>query len=307
MDIQTYTPSGISEAQWQPIAAFVRSTTMTAQERHAGRYITKNMVAAVTILTHWATQVACLPLETSVVFHRDTIAEFIASGCERMNPNSRSSRRSMLLRVAEAVLPEGERVTRLQAVHKDNPGRPYSEFEQRALRSWAEGQTTPARRVDCRTILALGLGAGLATPDILALRAQDIVSDDLGVLIQVDRPGSTRDVPVLWQWEDALVDLLAVRDPGEWAVGTQRTGTSSNSLNAFLSKTQPEAGKRPRMTRLRNTWLVHHLSTGTPLGPLSVAAGLETFRTIEKLLPFLPEPSRAQVRTSMRRPLRSVG
>ena len=45
----------------------------------------------------------------------------------------------------------------------------------------------------------------------------------------------------------------------------------------------------PNVGRMRNTWLLHHMATGTPLGPLAAAAGLQTFRTIEKLFPYLAD------------------
>lgn len=295
----------MAPGEWALIAQFVRQSTLTAQSMYDGRYETKDMIGAVAWLTRWVTQVACLPMEPSVIFHRDTIAEYVAHGCESLTPGSRSTRRAMLLRVAEAVLPTDERVTRLESLHRDNPGVPYSEFEQRKLRSWAEGQTTPTRRLDCQVILALGLGAGLPSGDILRLRVRDITVDDLGVLLLAGSEGAVRDVPVLGSWEQVLVDLGAVREPDEWVVGVQRLG-GKNWLSDFFARTQPEGGLRPSPLRMRNTWLVHHMSSGTPLGPLAAAAGLETFRTIEKLLPFVPEPTQDEVRRAMRRALRSV-
>lgn len=307
VDTSNYCPSGMPPSDWDRIAPFVRDAVTQTQAHYAGRYNTKDMLGAVAHHTRWVTLVACLPLERGVVFHRDVIADFVANGCAARSPNSRANTRTFLLRVAEAVLGDEERVTRLKPLNKDAPTRPYSEFEQRSLGSWAEGQTTPSRRFNCRAILALGLGAGLSTPDILSLRTSQIVVDPLGVLVQVDRPSSRRDVPVLAAWEQPLIDLVAVREPDEWAVGTQRTGTNSNWLNDYLRRTQPEQRLRPEVGRLRNTWLVHHLVSGTPLGPLSVAAGLDTFRMFEKLLCFVPEPSLSEVRRSMRRPLRGVG
>lgn len=305
VDVASYSPDGMEPWEWDRIAAFVRQTTLTAQKHHSGRYQTKDMIGAVATFTWWVTEVACYPMETSVVFHRDTITDYIDTGCDSLTPGTRATRRAMLLRVAEAVLDLEERVERLAPVHKDNPLRPYSEFEQRQLLSWAEGQTTPTRRLDCHLILALGLGAGLSSPDILSLTAGQVVVDHLGALIRVQRRGAERDVPVLAAWEQPIVDAVSMREPDGWLVGTRR-GENSNWINHFLAKTQPEAGRRPNVSRLRITWIVHHLNTGTPLGPLSVAAGLKTFRTIEKLLPFVHAPSQDEVRRSMRRALRVV-
>lgn len=301
MGVSEYRPASIDSAEWQRIGSFVRQATVTAQGWHSGRYGTKDMVGAVAGLTRWATEIACYPLDIQAVFHRDTIAEYIERGCESMTAGSRATRRSMLLRVAEAVLSPEVRVSRLQPVHKDAPSAPYSEHEQQQLRSWAEGQTTPERRLDSRLILALGMGGGLASPDILAVRATDVTVDRLGVVVQV----RGRDVPILATWEQAIVDAAAVRDADSWLVGVQR-GANSNWLNHYIAKSRPEGSLRPKVARMRNTWIVHHLNSGTPLGPLVCAAGLETFRTIEKVLPFADQPSRDEVRRAMRRALRSV-
>jgi len=306
VDIQRYRPEKMAPRDWERIAPFVREVVTETQAHYCGRYDTKDMLGAVAHHVRWVTQVACLPMERSVICHRDVISEFIAHGCVDLTPGSRATRRSLLLRVAEATLNPDERVSRLQSVHQDNPLVPYSEFEQRALRSWAEGQTTAARRLDCRGILALGLGAGLSTTDVLSLRVSDVQADSMGVLIRINRTSSQRDVPMLAQWEQAVVDVVHARRADDWLIGVHRTGSNKNYLSDLIARTQPEAGLRPQMSRLRNTWLVHHLRTGTPLGPLSVAAGLETFRSIEKLLPFVPEPSADEVRRSMRRALRRV-
>lgn len=302
-DVYAYVPAQMGPREWDAIAGYVRDVTMTALERYEGRYDAQDMIGAVAGLTRWATQVAGLPMETGVVFHRDTIAEYIARA--DLSVSSRATIRSRLLRVAEAVLSTEERVTRLQPLRADDPVRPYSEFEQRRLRSWAEGQTTPTRRMECRAILSLGLGAGLASSDIIALRARDILIDDLGILIRI--PGSrARDVPVLAGWEQGLVDLHSARQPDAWFLGARRASGGKNWLNNTIASSSPEGTLRPVPARMRNTWLVHHMIAGTPLGPLVAAAGLETFRTIEKLLRFVPEPTVDEVRRSMRRALRAV-
>lgn len=302
-EVLAYVPARMDPREWGAIAGYVRDVTLTALERYEGRYNAQDMIGAVAGLTRWATQVACLPMEVEVVFHRDTIAEYIARA--ELSVSSRATIRSRLLRVAEAVLPAEERVTRLQPLRADDPVRPYSEFEQRRLRSWAEGQTTPTRRMECRAILSLGFGAGLASSDIIALHARDILTDDLGVLIRV--PGNrARDVPVLAAWEQGIVDLQAARAGDDWLLGARRTSGGKNWLNNTIAASSPEGTLWPVPARMRNTWLLHHMTVGTPLGPLAAAAGLETFRTIEKLLCFVPEPTVDEVRRSMRRSLRAV-
>lgn len=307
VDAKHYLPIKMPRSDWEKIAPFVREVVVETQAHYCGRYDTKDMMGAVADLARWAVAVACLPLERGVIFHRETVADYASDACRHMTGNTAATRRSMLLRVAEAVLPPEERVAPLPPLNRDAPRVPYSEFEQRAFRSWAQGQTTATRRLDCQVILALGLGAGLATPDLLSLKVGDLQIDHLGVLVHVNRPGFSRDIPVLAAWEDALVDVVAERSPEQFVIGAQRQNAENkNYVNSFLARTQPEGRLRPDVSRLRNTWLVHHMTAGTALGPLAIAAGLETFRSLERLLRFVPAPTQDEVRRSMRRALWSV-
>lgn len=302
-EIATYTPASLTHPQWARIAGFVRDVVSDFKTRNPYTYSSRHVMSAVTSHTHWVTAIACLPLDRSVIFHRDVIADYIAHGTPALKPNSRATRRTMLLRVAETALPTPERVTRLAAVHKDIVARPYTPAEQLALRSWAEGQITAKRRIECRAILALGLGAGLNNREILSLRAHDIAIDDHGVLVSVSGDAvTTRQVPVLAEWEQGLVDIVEHRDPVDWLIAPGRHGHSKNTLNATIEKSAPEGSLRPAPARMRNTWLVTHLTSSTPLPLIAHAAGLMTFRTIERLLPYLPEPSADSVREQLRSP-----
>ena len=306
LDITDYRPATIPAPAWNRIADFTRAVAADTQAHHGNRFNTRDLMGAIAHHVHWVTDAACLPLDRSVVFHRDVIEDYIAHGTPTLGPGSRSTRRSFLLRAAEAVLPDDERVTRLYPHHKDAPARPYSEFEQRALRSWAVGQTTAQRRLDCHTILALGLGAGLGTADMMSLRVEQIDADDKGVVIHVTRPGVERDVPVLAAWEQPLINVLAARGLDDWVIGARRAGMNKNWMTQFLRRALPERGVTVEVARLRNTWLVHHITAGTPLGPLAFAAGLETFRTIEKVLRYVPQPSHDEARAHLRHAMAAV-
>lgn len=306
LEITDYRPATIPAPAWNRIADFTRTVAADTQTCHGNRFNTRDLMGALAHHIHWVTDAACLPLNRSVVFHRDVIEDYIAHGTPTLGPGSRATRRSFLLRAAEAVLPDDERVTRLYPHHKDAPARPYSEFEQRALRSWAVGQTTAQRRMVCHTILALGLGAGLGTADMMSLRVEQIDADDQGVVIHVTRPGVERDVPVLAAWEQPLINVLAARGLDDWVIGARRAGVNKNWMTQFLSRALPERGVTVEIARLRNTWLVHHITAGTPLGPLAFAAGLETFRTIEKVLRYVPQPSHDEARAHLRQATAAV-
>lgn len=185
MEVSAYEPVSLTENDWEKVRAFVRVVVEKAKADPNSPYSAKNLMGHVTAHVAWCHRIAGLPLEVSVVFDRDIIGE----ACERAFPSlttgTLATRRSALLFVAQRVLPQGQRTARLKPLRDDKVAMPYDETEQLALRSWARGQTTPVRRRDCHTILALGLGAGLPAPDILRLRVRDIHVDPQGVLLRV--------------------------------------------------------------------------------------------------------------------------
>lgn len=209
----------------------------------------------------------------------------------------------MLLRAAESTLPYTERVSRLKSMCDPLALKPYTAKEIRDLLSWANDQATEYKRVTCRGILALGLGAGLATTDALEMKPEDILVDERGVLVRVTKPGRERTVPPFFFWEQYLVDLKEYSRNSEFLIGSLRVNTGQkNWLNGFIAKCDLPDYPRPSMARMRNTWIFEHMLNGTRLRNLNVVAGLETFRTIERLLEYIPEPSLDEIRQEMKDP-----
>lgn len=302
--VQKYNPTAIPSKNWETIKPLVIETVTDYRTANPTLRETTDVVTYTAHLIYWTTAIAGYPFDKSVIFDRDTIAYYITYGCSHLRANTRSTRRSLLLRVAEATLPPQERVTRLTKIHEDTPLAPYTSEDILNLRGWAENQPTETKRITCRALLALGLGAGLNTHDILHLKARDIHVDNIGVLIQVRNNKSCRDIPVLATWEQPLIDILTLRQSDDWVLGIHRTGRRNSWMSSYLAKCTPYKDVQPKVGRMRNTWIFHHMLTGTPIGPLTYASGLETFRTIEKLIPFLPEESIEQVRHSMRNAVR---
>lgn len=180
--------------EWAAIEAFVRECVTDCDAKTP--YSARELLVVCARHVRWCWRTAGLPLVRRVVFHRDTIAEYIAHGCPQMSPASAGNRRSQLLRMAELLLPPQERGTRLAALPPSDPLPPYPPQDVVALRSWANGQNTQYRREQCTLLLALGLGAGLSNAEILAVRSRHIHVDEEGVLVEVDAP-RTRFVPVL--------------------------------------------------------------------------------------------------------------
>ena len=145
----------IDPRYWAEIEEFVSSAVEDAAGHTA--YGPRDLALAASRLALWTWQTAGLPLERDVVFSRDVIARFIAVGCTEFKPSVRGNFRSQLLRMSEALLDRVHTPRRLQPLPAADPAAPYSPSEIASLVSWAETQSTAARRINARILLSLGL------------------------------------------------------------------------------------------------------------------------------------------------------
>lgn len=119
-----------------------------------------------------------------------------------------------------------------------DPTVPYSKDDLARLRTWAKSQSTVGRQTSAAALLALGIGigAGLAGREILAVRVGDIGVSDDGVLVAVpgDRP---REVGVLRTWEAALIDRSRSGDADKYAFreACDRATTAHSQLGSCES------------------------------------------------------------------------
>lgn len=295
--IADYTPA-IPAGEWAAIEAFVRSAVTDCDTQTP--YSARELLVVTSQLVRWCWRTAGLPLDRTVVFHRDTIAEFIAHGCPGLSPASAGNFRSRLLRMSELLLPPQQRTTRLAPLPSSDPSQPYSAADVVALRSWANGQNTQYRVQQCNLLLALGLGAGLSNTEVLHARTRHVHVDDEGVLIRVEgtRP---RLVPVLVIWEIVLADYASARhlDPGQFVFRPRRTSTHANMVINFVDKVN-QGRVRPVVKRMRATWIVTHLAAGTPVKALTTAAGVDSLEALTRYLRFVPDADITQLRQEFR-------
>lgn len=282
---------------WKAIEPFVRGAVADC----AGRtpYSVRQLLTVTSSFTHWCWQSAGLPLERSVVFYRDVIARYAAVGCDRLTPASRGNVRSRLLRMSEILLPPDKRVSRLAPLPPATAAQPYSRSEITALRGWASGQNTTLRTEVAHVLLTLGLGCGLAAQEIAGVRIGDVTVDDQGVLVRVTGKRA-RTVPVLAEWEPVLANLKDTTAPvDKFLLIPNRVATSKNLITGFVNKS---AGTqlRPQTQRMRATWVVAHLTAGTPVRALLEAAGVDSLEAFTRFVPFIPLIDAAQARRALR-------
>ncbi|MDQ2837066.1 MAG: hypothetical protein M3Y42_00635 [Actinomycetota bacterium] len=296
--IQEFVPD-FDLAYWRVIEVFVRAAVSEAEPNTP--YKAGQLLTILSRHVLWCWQTAGLPLEREIVFSRDVISEYIEHGCGALTPTSRGTMRSRLLRVSEALLPRELAPRRLPPLPKSESLTPYSESELVAFRSWANGQATAARRRDALTLLALSAGAGLSAVEIGDVRAEHVHADALGVLVAVsgERP---RLVPVLRQWESALVEAAGERRPESPMFRLSRSYNHRNLVTNFLTKCNG-SGPRPQTQRLRATWIVTHLAASTPVVPFMAASGVQSLEALTRYLRHVPNIDPTRARRSMREAL----
>lgn len=291
--------SGFQPLIDDPVWAEVKSFVSHCVGRCSGRtpYSDQDLNIAATKLCAWAWETAGFELDIGLVFRRDVIGNYIASGAGEYKPAGRGNLRSQLLRMAEVLLPESTQ-RRLPPLPASDPTRPYRRTEIQSLRAWADWQSTPARQANARTLLALGLGAGLSAIEIGTLRIQHIHVDRLGVIVHVqgERP---RTVPVLREWEPDLVARSRQLPEDKWAFRENHTAFYPNLISNFVNRSKATV-VRPQAQRMRTTWLLTHLKAGTPLPSLLAAAGIESLSALNRYLQFLQPEQAVDVRLRLR-------
>lgn len=235
----------------------------------------------------WAWHVQKLPLRRSVILDPHVIDYYIHARKPIPPEYTRKALRFISERSAEPVPSE---TTTTSA--------PYGALDIVRLISWARSQTTEGRRDNANLLLALGLGAGLTAREIITTRVEDIRRSDTAVEVVV-RERHPRVVPMLADYVPLLPDFPS--GPKRFAFRQGRIGATRSTVAKFIQR--GDTGTlTPVSKRLRNTWIVHHLETNTPIAKLISTAGVQSPRSLDRYQawvgaePPAPAPIRADDR-----------
>ncbi len=237
-----------------------------------------------------------LPLERDAVLDPDAVERFMSLGLGvQGSPTTRQLIRTTLRRIGPRLTSKAPWEPPSQPLARHVLAPPYTADELQALTRDAQAQSTAARRRAARALLALGNGAGLDGRWAGKVRGTDILVTPQAVLVRTGPP-SPREVPCLARYEAELVDLAAI------AVSEPLIAPRSayrNRINSILQRLEVSQGS-PRLSpsRLRTTWIVHHVAAGTRLPELSRAAGVSWMSHPRELLGYvtpLPEEGARQM------------
>lgn len=218
----------------------------------------------------------------------EMIEAFIASGCPRAAESTRGNYRSRLLRLRALVLgpdlSSGDR-QRLAGSHAQAP---YTGAQLGQLWESAGAQPTPALRTGLKTLMALGLGCGLDTPEAHLVRARHVHQDPGTGATLVSVPGDRARITVCrYAWERILLEAATALDPDCFLVRPGAQTRGKNTVANFLARAHtPPGSLRLSMGRARATWIVELVDANVPLTTLIAAAGVDTLHALSRLMPY---------------------
>ena len=293
--LEQYEPRHVSGEAWH---GYLRAFVVPAVRRlaPAGPAIAGRNARVLTRISAWCFEQG-LPLDPEVVLDPDTVERFTMFGLA--DDPSRGTYRADLRRIGPKLTAKAPWEPRPKAATRRQVATPYLSEELAALRHDATHQATPARRRAAMALLALGAGTGLDGRWATRVRAEDVNSQRDVVFVRVGEP-SARLVPVLAHYEAELVDLAATAEDKFLVGGNSLARNRAGELASRIEVSH--ATPRLSASRLRSTWLVHHLSLGTRLPELVAAAGLSGATVLSDLVEYVPPLATEEAHRLLRGP-----
>jgi hypothetical protein len=186
------------------------------------------------------------------------------------------------------------------------PTDPLPRTDEAALWTWALGLRPTKRGQRTQAALVLGLGVGARSPETRLVTDASIKVDAHGLHVTLvnDTTGTTRVVTCRASYEERLLTIVEATPSGSPLVSPWRTEPMArNTLTLGIWQAQ-ERFPPPaywNQTTLRNTWMVRHIESGTPLPLLTEIADVETLQSIIRLLPYCETQTPAMSAAAMRR------
>ncbi|MEU3522180.1 hypothetical protein ABZ770_44335 [Streptomyces sp. NPDC006654] len=287
--IDSYGPSG-SPAGWSRVGDEVRRVVRLADPLTS--YRARELLSALSQLALFCNGEG-LPGKAEVWLSREVIERFIAVGCPNVRESTRGNYRTRLLRLSEIVLGGECRTGKPAKLSASVPNSPYTRTELADLWGWVGGLPTDELRWGCKTLMALGLGVGLDSPEVIRVRVHDVrrSSGGGGPVVVVTRGSRKREILCRRPWEGVLAaaaDRLDNSGAAQYLFRPNSYSRGTNTVTNFLARAEPSP-KVPRlvMGRLRSTWLVELFEERLPITVIVAAAGVDTLHGLSRILPFL--------------------
>lgn len=247
------------------------------------------------------------PVTREHVFGEETIHRWLHAGPGTdLSDGSVKTYRARLTAIADALLnPPEHLVPRVPGVRSEYLA-PLATEEEVALWAWSRGLRPETRRQRVQAILTLGFGVGARRSDMHGTRARDVTRDDHGVHVHLrpspNSPFHPRTVTCLQDWEDRLWRVAQTTPPDHLLIAPWRPHLADLQSFDETVRAAPVFGAPAPIAPayLRNTWLVRHLTAGTPLPILMAAADITTVKLLTTLLDHVPQATPGGISAALR-------
>jgi hypothetical protein len=283
--LNNYVPRRTKKSEWLTIRELVRQAV--AQSWPETPYETHVRLRIATDFVLWATNEAGMDADRDV-FNSRHVDRYATV---RLTAKSATSRRqeTRLRLIAAGALADA--VVRSLLAGTTPVAQPYTASEVARYASWGAGLRQEWRRRNAAFILGLGLGAGLESREMKALRTADVEDGDDLMTIHV-RGANARSVPVRQFEAGEIRTALAEFETGEFLL-TEHMRQAADMM-AVMQVGRSHAA--PNSRRLRSTWIVSHLNSRSPLPEFLAAAGLTSTAPLLRYMPYVdPTPGAARL------------
>ena len=213
-----------------------------------------------------------VPAGREFLLDYDVIEAFCVAGLARRACSTRGTYRSALYRLAAPV--HGEPRQRGTPFAGATPPAPYSPGERAELAAIAAAQRDPASRRSALALVVFGIGAGLRTGELVALRGSDVTRHGRQVVVQCGG-AAARVVPVASRYAGRAATLARGAGTGYlFRPGPADRGYKNFVTNFARRLTADPAAPRLTVSRCRSSFICGHLADGTPVGELLAITGI---------------------------------
>lgn len=225
-----------------------------------------------------------LPLDLERLLTPFRVEQYATVGMSKLSPRSRSTMRGALRRIGRSATSRAPWVAEEHVYRGHVLAPPYTPAEVAGYWEAAQAQATARRSRVLTTVLALGLGAGLRSREIVWVTPSAIRQRGAG-LVTVDLPD--RVVPLRSGIAHTLVDLIADDDANQPVIGRVNPGANDPLERCRRGIELPARLPRLVVSRLRTTWAVEVLQSGVRISEYLTIAGTTSAKTLEAMVPHV--------------------
>jgi len=274
--ISGYSPNPPT-AIWPQVQQFTIDCAIAMKPRTPAN--ARRLMTMIALFSTWVVTVTGCPVRADRIFTQSHLDRFVKGKLSGHSVAYRFDVSRMLAKIGQTLT--NSNLTQLPTPKQSEAVPPHTFDDIARLYSWANTLSTPLKRQNARSLLALSAGAGLTSQQIMDAQIGDIDLVEGRAFVTVREPRERR-VPLRASWVPTLTRAIGSRTSGDVFRAYRLEEYPPNQLQQFLSLNRGEL--RPSVARLRSGWIVSLINADLPVAVLLKVTG---FATPGSLRPYL--------------------